>query len=127
MCSRLISTTNNAPGRRVISAIEPKFLSSFSRRRFICSFSFLESVSKRPSCFIRSIVCIFFIALRIVTKFVSIPPGHLSVMYGMFAFAALSATISFACFLVATKRIFLPDAAIFLRASPDSSIFAAVL
>ena len=31
MCSRLMSTTNNAPGRRVISVIEPKFFSNFAR------------------------------------------------------------------------------------------------
>jgi hypothetical protein len=45
----------------------------------------------------------------------------------MLAAFALSATISFACFLVATNKIFLPDAAIFFRASLASSILAAVL
>jgi len=45
----------------------------------------------------------------------------------MLAFFAFSATMSFACFLVATKRIFLPLAAIFLRASFASSSFAEVL
>jgi hypothetical protein len=35
--------------------------------------------------------------------------------------------MSFACFLVATKRIFLPEAAIFFNASLASSILAAVL
>ena len=41
--------------------------------------------------------------------------------------AAFSATMFFACFLVATNNIFLPDAAIFFKASLASSIFAAVL
>ena len=45
----------------------------------------------------------------------------------MFTDAALSATISFACFLVATNKIFLPEAAIFSKAAADSSILAAVL
>jgi len=45
----------------------------------------------------------------------------------MFAVFAFSATMSFACFLVATNNIFLPDAAIFFKASFASSIFAAVL
>ena len=45
----------------------------------------------------------------------------------MFTFPALSETISFACFLVATNNIFLPEAAIFAKASEASSNFAAVL
>ena len=48
-------------------------------------------------------------------------------MYGMFTSEAALETISLACFLVATNKIFLPDAAILLRASLDSSIFEAVL
>ena len=36
--------------------------------------------------------------------------------------AAFSATISFACFLVATNNTFLPEAAIFFKASLASSI-----
>jgi hypothetical protein len=49
----------------------------------------------------------FLTALRIVTKLVSIPPGHLSVM-GMFAAFAFQQRCLF-CFLVATNNIFLPD------------------
>jgi len=45
----------------------------------------------------------------------------------MFTAFAFSATISFACFLVATNRILRPEAAIFFKASLVSSIFAAVL
>ena len=127
MCSRVVSTMKRAPGRRVISVIDPKFFSNLALRRLTCKRSFLESVSKVPSFFIRSIDAIFFTALRIVTKFVSIPPGQRSVMYGMFTVFAFSATISFACFFVATKSILRPDAAIFFRASLVSSIFAAVL
>ena len=112
-----MSTTNKAPGKRVISVIEPKFFSNFALIRETCSLSFLERVSKVPSFFILSTVAIFLTALRIVTKFVSIPPGHLSVMYGMFTFFTFSATISFACFFVATKRIFLPETAIFFNAA----------
>ena len=70
---------------------------------------------------------IFFTAFLIVTKFVSIPPGHLSVMYGIFTESAFLATMSFACFFVATNKIFLPDNTIFLIAFTDSSSFAAVL
>jgi len=45
----------------------------------------------------------------------------------MFTLLDFSEIISFACFLVATKRIFLPEDAIFFKASEASSIFAAVL
>ena len=51
-----------------------------------------------------SIAFIFLTAFLIVTKLVSIPPGHLSVMYGIFTESAFSATISLACFFVATKK-----------------------
>ena len=80
MCSRLISTTKRAPGKRVISVIEPKFFSNLARKRLTCSFSFLESVSKVPSFFMRSMAAIFLTALRMVTKLVNIPPGQRSVM-----------------------------------------------
>ena len=62
-----------------------------------------------------------------VTKFVSIPPGHLSVIYGMLIAFAFSATMSFACFFVATNKILRPEFAILFKASEVSSIFAAVL
>ena len=124
MCSRRISTTKSAPGKRVMSEIEPKFFSSLARKRSTCSFSFLERVSKVPSAFILSMAAIFFTALRMVTKLVSIPPGQRSVMYGMFTLATFSETISFACFLVATNKILRPDAAIFDKASLASSILA---
>ena len=127
MCSLIISTTNNAPGNLVISEIDPKFFSNFSLSLPTCSLSFLERVLNVPSFFILSIAAIFLTAFLIVTKFVSIPPGHLSVMYGIFTFEADSATISLACFFVATNNIFLPDAAIFFNASEASSIFATVL
>ena len=80
MCSRLISITNRAAGRRVISEIEPKFFSSFALKRSTWRRSFLESVKKVPSFFILSIEAIFLTALRIVTKLVNIPPGQRSVM-----------------------------------------------
>jgi hypothetical protein len=44
----------------------------------------------------------------------------------MFTAETFSATIPLACFLVATKRILRPEAAIFLSASFASSSFAAV-
>ena len=122
-----MSTTNKAPGRRVISVIEPKFFSNLALILDTCNFSFLERVSNVPSFFILSTAAIFLTALRIVTKFVNIPPGHLSVMYGMLIFFTFSATISFACFFVATKRIFRPEIAIFFKACWASSILAAVL
>ena len=62
-----------------------------------------------------------------VIKLVNIPPGHLSVMKGMFTAFAFSATISFACFFVATNKILRPEFAIFCNASEVSSIFATVL
>jgi hypothetical protein len=40
---------------------------------------------------------------------------------------AFSATMSFACFFVATNKIFLPELAIFSNAAALSSIYAAVL
>ena len=80
MCSRLISTTKSAPGSRVISEIEPKFFSNLALKRLTCNFSFLERVSKVPSFFMRSIEAIFLTALRMVTKFVNIPPGQRSVI-----------------------------------------------
>ena len=127
MCSRLMSITNSAAGRRVMSEIEPKFFSNLALKRSTCKRSFLESVKNVPSFFIRSIEAIFLTALRIVTKLVNIPPGHLSVMYGMFTFPAFSDTMSFACFFVATNNILRPDAAILAKASEASSSFAAVL
>ncbi len=127
MCSLIISTTNKAPGSLVISEIEPKFFSNLSLSLSVCNLSFLESVLKVPSFFILSIAAIFLTAFLIVTKFVSIPPGHLSVIYGMFTLEAASATISLACFFVATNKIFLPEAAIFFKASAASSILATVL
>ena len=45
----------------------------------------------------------------------------------MFTSDAVLATISLACFLVATNKIFLPEAAILCKASLDSSILEAVL
>ena len=75
-----MSTTNNAPGNLVISVIEPRFFSSFALSLSICNFSLLERASKVPSCFVLSIADIFLTAFLIVTKLVSIPPGHLSVM-----------------------------------------------
>ena len=63
-----------------MSVIEPKFFSNFARKRSTCKRSFLERVSKVPSFFMRSMAAIFLTALRMVTKFVSIPPGQRSVM-----------------------------------------------
>jgi hypothetical protein len=71
---------SGAPGKRVISEIEPRFFSSFALKRSTCNRSFLERVRKVPSFFILSIEAIFLTAFRMVTKLVSIPPGHLSVM-----------------------------------------------
>ena len=62
-----------------------------------------------------------------VGKLVNIPPAQRSLTYGMLTEAALSATISLACFLVATNRIFFPDFAIAFNASAASSILATVL
>ena len=70
---------------------------------------------------------IFFIDFLIVEKLVNKPPGHLSVMYGIFNDFADSATIDFACFLVATNNIFFPDFAICLSDLQASSSFDIVL
>jgi len=45
----------------------------------------------------------------------------------MFTAFAFSATMSFACFFVATNKILRPEAAIFFNAALVSSILAAVL
>ena len=76
LASFCTSTTNRAAGR---SAIEPRFFSSFARWREIWSFSRLEKLSNVPSLFILSMVAIFLTALRMVGKFVSIPPAQRSV------------------------------------------------
>src|SRR3712207_7061295 len=55
-----------------------------------------------------SMFVIFFTALRMVGKLVSIPPAQRSFTYGMLTEAALSATTSLACFLVATNKTFFP-------------------
>ena len=52
------------------------------------------------------------IDLRVVWKLVNIPPDQRSVTNGMLTAATRSATISLACFFVATKSTFLPDLAI---------------
>ena len=127
MCSLLMSTTNNAPGNLVISVIDPKFFSSFALNLSICNFSLLERASNVPSCLVLSMADIFFTAFLIVTKLVSIPPGHLSVMYGILTSSAALETRSLACFFVATNNIFLPEDAIFDKADAASSIFDAVL
>src|SRR4030095_2561669 len=57
-------------------------------------------------------LCIFFTLLRTVLKLVSMPPNQRSVTKGMFTLFAHSVTISFACFLVPTNMIFLPERAI---------------
>ena len=121
------STTNIAPGSLVIFAIDPRFFSNFSLSLPICSFSFFERVLNVPSCFILSMELIFFTAFLIVIKLVSIPPGHLSVIYGILTFFAVSATMSLACFFVATNKIFLPDDAIFANADEASSSLLIVL
>src|SRR5690554_6392155 len=69
----------------------------------------------------------FLTALRIVRKLVNIPPIQRSVMYGIFTLSGCVATTSFACDLVATNKIFLPEAAIFSNALHASSNFTAVL
>ena len=127
ICSLLISTTNNAPGSLVIDVIDPRFFSSFALVLSTLNFSFLDKVSKVPSSLVLSIADIFFTAFLIVTKFVSIPPGHLSVMYGIFTSDADFEIISLACFLVATNKIFLPDDAIFSSAEHASSNLLIVL
>jgi hypothetical protein len=77
-CVPLISTTN-AAGNLDISEIEPKFFSNLARRRS-CKTLFLRKCHE-STIFLHFINSShFFTALRIVTKLVSIPPGHLSVM-----------------------------------------------
>ena len=50
MCSLLISTINNAEGKRVKSAILPKFLSNLARSRCTCKRSRLEILANSLSC-----------------------------------------------------------------------------
>ena len=120
MCSCPISTINNAEGIRLIFAIPPNTFSIFSFSRVRVKRSFLFRFSALPSPSIFSMLCIFFTLLRTVLKFVSIPPNQRSVTKGMFTRFALSCTISFACFLVATNMIFFPLRAIALRADAAS-------
>ena len=83
MCSLITSTMKIADGRRVRSWIEPRSLSSFALCRLIINRSRFDMVAHVPSVSILSIAPIFLIALRMVAKLVSMPPGHLSVTYGM--------------------------------------------
>ena len=127
MCSFITSTTKRAAGKRLKSAILPKFFSNLALWRAIWSFSRLERWSNVPSFSILSMVVIFFTALRIVGKFVSMPPGQRSETYGMLIFVIFSATISLACFFVATNRILRPDLAICFNAAQALSSKMAVL
>ena len=127
ICSLLMSTINNAAGSLDKSDTEPKVFSNFSLSLEINKRSFLLIFSHVPSVAILSMVPIFLMALRIVAKLVNIPPGHLSVTYGMLMFLTVLATTSLACFFVATNMIFLPDLAICFKASQASSNLATVL
>ena len=127
MCSLFISTINKAEGRRVRSAIEPKFFSNFAFSLVICNLSLFEMVVVSLSFNNFSKEFIFLTAFLIVTKLVSIPPGQRSVTNGILVLLTLSATMSFACFFVATNNTFLPDFAICFKAAEASSTFAAVL
>ncbi len=122
-----ISTTKSAAGKRLRSAMDPRFFSSLARWRVTCSRSRFARVSKVPSVIILSMVFIFLTALRMVGKLVSIPPGQRSVTYGMLTDLAASATISLACFLVATNNIFLPAFASCFATFAASSILTMVL
>ena len=122
-----VSTINTASGILVIFTILPKFKSSFALCLSICNLSLFDNESNVPFSFILSIVCIFLIDLRIVAKLVNKPPGHLSVIKGIFKAAAVSATIPLACFFVATNKIFFPDFAICFIAAVASSSIATVL
>ncbi len=121
------STIKSAAGSRVKSLIEPRSFSSFALWRLTCRRSRFDMLANVPSVAILSIVAIFLMALRTVGKLVSIPPDQRSVTYGIPVAFTLSDTISFACFFVATNRIFLPDFAMLCRASAASSTFATVL
>ena len=116
-----------AAGWRVISAIEPNVFSSLSRWRVLNKRSRLFKVSQVPSVFILSIDTILRIDLRVVWKFVNIPPDQRSVTNGMLIAEIRSVIISFACFLVATKSTFLPDLAICFIAAHAWSRCAIVL
>ena len=112
MFSFITSTTKSAEGRRLRSAMLPRFFSSLARWGVICSSSRFERLENVPSFIMRSMLTILLTALRIV---------------GKFTLVAFSAMISLACFLVETNNIFFPDFAICFRASAASSIFATVL
>ena len=127
MCSFLTSTIKIAAGSLFISDTLPNTLPIFSLCLVNCSLSLFDMVSAVPSFIILSIEDIFFTVLRVVLKLVSIPPGHLSVMKGIFTSVSLDEMISLACFLVATNRIFLPDFAICFIALDASSSFTNVL
>ena len=79
MFSLYTSTMNSAAGRRVRSAIEPRFFSSLARWRLIWRISRFERFEKVPSAVSLSMFAIFLTALRIVGKLVSIPPGQRSI------------------------------------------------
>ena len=127
ICSCPISMMKRAAGTRPSWAIPPSTFSILSLSRLRVRRSFLVMLSKEPSVSIFSMLCIFFTLLRTVLKLVSIPPSHLSVTKGMFTFFALSFTISFACFLVPTKRIFFPLRAIAFMAAAVSCRHSTVL
>ena len=78
MFSFIASITKSAEGRRLRSAIEPRFFSNFARWREIWRISLFDKLENVPSLVNLSIVAIFLTALRIVGKLVSIPPGQRS-------------------------------------------------
>ncbi len=79
MCSFITSTMKIAAGMRVKSEMEPKFFSSLARWRLTCKRSRLDMVDNVPSFSILSMVLILRTALRMVAKFVNMPPDQRSV------------------------------------------------
>ena len=114
----LVSTIHTALVTLAMSRMPPSVRSSFSFSRRIMSSSFfvrpLEATSSKSICSSSLRRCR---RLETVWKFVSMPPSHRWLTYGMPTRVACSASGSCACFFVPTKRIEPPCATVSLTKS----------
>ena len=76
MCSRTVSSTKIASGRRSISWMPLRLRSSFSSSRPSMRASFLGMASNSPESRMRWYSCILETRLEIVWKLVSMPPSQ---------------------------------------------------
>ncbi len=117
-CSFLVSTIHTAEGTRLIVRMPPRVFSSLSSSRRRMSSSFLVCPEPATSSKLISSSSLSRVSrFEMVLKFVSIPPSQRWLTYGIPTRVACSATGSWACFLVPTKRTEPPCATVSLTKS----------